>query len=85
MDAFFASVEQVDNPDLRSPLSLLVVPLKAGVWWLPALLGATDADQKLARLLGLTISNLCSKDEFEQGRNKPVQLELPFDEMLGVG
>lgn len=51
----------------------------------PALLAATDAGQKMVRLLGLTVSNLCSKTELEQERNKPVlkQLVLPFDEVLG--
>ncbi len=52
---------------------------------IPALLAATDAGKKLVRLLGLTVSNLCSKAEIEQERNKPVlkQLLLPFDEVLG--
>ena len=51
----------------------------------PVLLAATDAGRKLVRLLGLTVSNLCSRVEFEQERNKPVmeQLVLPFDEVLG--
>ncbi|MCI5126618.1 MAG: DNA polymerase IV, partial [Candidatus Electrothrix sp. AR5] len=51
----------------------------------PDLLAATDAGKKRVRLLGLTVSKLCSRAELEQERNKPVmeQLVLPFDKALG--
>ena len=63
MDAFYASVEQRDNPDLRSELERLSIALLQNEMPLP----------KPVRLLGVSLSSLRGDD----GQAEP-QLGLPI-------